>query len=185
MWDNDAKLAYQHPLIEGKPDLHDSRWLNVELSLRRTVLLNARGAIGLNPDMVDRDDFWTLGYHKNARVTCAPPEWVALGLGMVKRQLLLNVGGWDEDFETTGQATVDLGLRLQRHGVKFAVWRHIVQALGYEPGTDDSRSGINAAYESDLQKYLYKWSLPDVLRTKVDVRPDADHPGAVWARRLR
>ena len=177
-WDDDAILL---KYIEGRPDALDPRWSTMEQSLKRSVFLNARGDVGLNPDMASFDRFWTTGYHRGAQVKMAPPEWVALGLGLIKRSVLLSVGGWDEGYETTGQATVDLGLRLQLAGYKFKIWPQIVQALGYEAKGLDRRP-INAAYEADMERYKVVWSSTN-MQAWVQPREGAAEPSEPWSRR--
>jgi len=179
-WTDDAILC---KYMEGKPNLHDARWEQMDRWLRLVVNIYSRGAVGLNPDMVSLDRFWTIGYHQGAAVKSMPPESWCLCLGIIKQSVLLDVGGWNEDYETTGQGTVDLGLRLQKAGYKFTVWQHIVQALGYEPKGDEG-SVMKAAYEDDMAKYKSYWFFEDCA-AKLPIRPDAMQPGQPWARRAK
>jgi hypothetical protein len=179
-WDGDCILC---KYIEGRPDELDLRWSMMDQGLKRIVFMNARGDMGLNPDMVANDRFWTIGYHQVDRdaVKTMPPESWCLCLGIIKRDVLLSVGGWDENFETTGRATVDLGLRLQKAGVKFVIWQHIVQALSYDPKGAEA-SAMHAAYEDDLKRYRSLWAY-DAVEAVVPIHAGADKPGDPWARR--
>ena len=175
-WDDDAILC---KYMEGRPNWDDDRWQGMDPKLRRDVQSYSRGEVGLNPDMVALDSFWTIGYHKGAQVSGASPDSQLLCLGIIKRSLLLDVGGWDEGYETAAQATVDLGLRLQACGTKFTLWSSIVQALGYDPKAE--RTALNAAYDADMQRYKILWE--GGSRGRLPIGPDADKPQQ-WARRV-
>lgn len=176
-WDDDAILC---KYMEGRPDLRDQRWQGVDPVTRMDVIAFARGDVGLNPDMVASDDFWTIGYHKGARVSGVTPNANLLLLGILKRDLVLSVGGFDEGYETAAQAQIDLGLRLQANGTKFMVWQHIVQALGYEPKAE--RGPLQGAYEEDEKRYKHLWREP--RQAVLPISPDADKPQQ-WARRVK
>ena len=175
-WDDDAIIC---KYMEGRPNWQDDRWQGMDPKLRRDVQSYSRGEVGLNPDMVALDSFWTIGYHKGAQVSGASPDSQLLCLGIIKRSLLLDVGGWDEGYETAAQATVDLGLRLQACGTQFTLWPHIVQALGYDPKAE--RTALNAAYDADMQRYKILWE--GGSRGRLPIGPDADKPQQ-WARRV-
>jgi hypothetical protein len=166
--------------VEGRPDPNDKRWEDPELA---KIVPYCRGDVALNPDMV-LDKSWKIDAHVKTKSRFIPGHWCILSLGIIKRDVLLEIGGWDTYlFEVTGMASPDLGIRLQRKCVNCILWPEIVQTLEYK--TDNNRAGskvVEAHVSNDEPNYARIYDDESCLtRTNIPINP-SDYWPSVWKR---
>ena len=183
--------------LEGKPHLTDQRWLNVprykeilpyffneDMTTYKPEFI---GAQELDPLMVDTLPYWTVNYHAAIRSQYIPDDWLLLCLGLIKRELLLELGGWDtKAFEICGMANPDLGNRIQRYGVKPVYWDHLVQINGNMPSTTGDHGPIHyGQILNDEPNYKIIYNVPKcVERIKIPI-DDKDKSSSFWDRRFK
>jgi hypothetical protein len=168
---------------EGGADPNDPIWRSGPPYTE--VLPHMRGPVACNPRLLT-DPAWRIPFHPCNRTPFVSDTWHSLGLGIFKRQLLLDYGGWDiANFETIGVGCLDLAIRLQRGGVNLVYWPHCVQCFGYHLPDDHDHDPIKHAYEqNEGPSYERIYRNPDcVNRIKIPLqRPD---PNGKWARRFK
>jgi hypothetical protein len=167
---------------EGYPDLNDSRWREPE---RAKIVPYCRGAVGLNPLMLD-NEHWMLGFH-SVNSQYVPGHWWQVSSAILKKDCTIEIGGWDvKTFEISHFSNLDLGIRFQRKGLKCKCWPHIVTAYGYEPGGASHSVIEDAREENDKPNYWKIYNDPAcVNRTDIPIQPESYLPGEPWKRRYK
>lgn len=165
--------------VEGSPDPKDETWKRPPYS---EIVPYMHGAVGASPAML-HDFHWTAGFHQDIRARHVPGEWLALAQGIFRRQVIMDIGGFDTgNFETLGMASFELGVRLQRSGQKCILWPHITLAAGYDPIRPDSPVH-RAAKENDLPAYTKIYNDPKAeTRTAIGIARENRYHGH-WRRR--
>ena len=171
--------------VEGSPNLNDTIWQTS--SKHKEIVPYMKGDVGTHPGMVE-DYFWTIQSHTAAMTQYIPNNWLVLSLGIIKRELLLELGGWDtENFETCSMASPDLGVRIQRFGIKPILWNHVIQANSWIEGHagEGDRSMHFAHVENDAPAYQKIHSDSNsVLRTKILINKEDNLP-SIWKRKYK
>ncbi len=72
-------------------------------------------------------------------------EFFMLNVGIVPTALLIDVGGWDCQFEVCPMAYNDLAIRLQRYGVEFIIQDEIMFRCSHLPGRSGDHGPIHDA----------------------------------------
>ncbi|MHA2279431.1 MAG: hypothetical protein ACXAC5_00870 [Promethearchaeota archaeon] len=66
-----------------------------------------------------QDEFWRLGYHKfHQGCRFAPDQYVLIMIALIRRDYMIEIGGFDCRFEHSGIGAVDLAIRLQNDGAE-------------------------------------------------------------------
>lgn len=112
------------------------------------------------------------------------PAWM-LNVGIVSRQLLLDVGGWDCQFEVCPFSYNDLAVRLQKHGINFILQDEMMYHCGHMPVRSGDHGPIHDAQTThDAPLFAQIYSDPNqASRIFIDLNNwenSTDH----WARRF-
>lgn len=79
--------------------------------------------------------YYVLSNHDASRSKYIPTKYLMLNVGLVSRQLLMEVGGWDAStFEVCPMAYNDLAIRLQRYSCNFIVQDDMMFKCSHLPG---------------------------------------------------
>jgi len=84
-------------------------------------------------------------------------SWM-LNVGIVSRKLLLEVGGWDCQFEVCPMSYCDLAVRLQNHDCEFIIQDEIMFGCSHSPGRTGDHAPIHDAqteHDVPLFKEIY------------------------------
>ena len=79
-------------------------------------------------------------------------------MGLVPRELLLKLGGWDCQFEVCPMAYNDLAIRLQRYDVDFIIQDEVMYKCGHMPGLSGDHAPVHNAqiiHDQPLFKRIY------------------------------
>lgn len=135
---------------------------------------------------MQNNDYYILANHDATRIKWIPNTYFMLNVGMVAREKLLEVGGWDaESFEVCPMAYNDLAIRLQRSGVKFVVQDEMMFKCSHMPGHEGDHAPIHDG-QIDHDQPLFKamYSTPRCSeRIKIDLFNWKNAP-AKWERRF-
>ena len=85
---------------------------NAELNYKHVIMGKYTEGDG-NTEHMRGNDYYILSNHDSSRLREIPTGYYMLNVGLVSRKLLLEVGGWDVDFEVCPMAYNDLAVRLQ------------------------------------------------------------------------
>lgn len=110
-------------------------------------------------DMPMQDnDYYVLSNHDATRIKWIPASYFMLNVGIVSRELLLEVGGWDCQFQVCPMAYNDLAIRLQRKGVHFIIQDEMMFKCSHMPGHEGDHGPIHDAqigFDQPLFKKIY------------------------------
>jgi hypothetical protein len=86
------------------------------------------------------------------------PVWM-LNVGVVPRQLLLEIGGWDCQFEVCPCSYNDLAARLQKYDVEFIIQHEVMYHCGHMPVREGDHGPIHDAqteHDEPLFRKMYQ-----------------------------
>lgn len=129
--------------------------------------------------------WWHLGYHKLMKgLKYIPNHYFLVMSGMLRRDYLMEMGGFDCQFEHSALSFVDLSVRLQRDGAEVVLGEKI-QDLALQIGSSGDHGPIKQAHRHDKGRLSIIYSNPDsVTRTKVDAN-SWKQAQEVWTRRFK
>ncbi|MHA2279425.1 MAG: hypothetical protein ACXAC5_00840 [Promethearchaeota archaeon] len=129
--------------------------------------------------------WWHLGYHKLLR-SCEfiPRHYFLIMSGLIRRDYLMEIGGFDCRFEHSALPCVDLSVRLQRDGAEV-IFGEKIQDLALQVGTSGDHEPIKQAHRHDKEVLLTIYSNSDsISRAKVPV-DNWKNAQEVWVRRFK
>lgn len=132
------------------------------------------------------NDYYILSRHDASRSQYIPNHYLMLNVGVVSLDLLLQIGGWDCQFEVCPMAYNDLAIRLQNFGSEFIVQDEIMYTCSHMPGHAGDHGPIHDAQTLKDQP-LFKQIYSDPIRSKRDII-DIDNwieTPDVWLRRFK
>ena len=88
--------------------------------------------------------FYYIAYHKLAVNPQFDPDWKLLNFGIIHEDMLMEVGGWDCQFESVAIAELDLAVRLQMAGARIELTDNIVLECDWMPGHEGDETVGNA-----------------------------------------
>lgn len=140
---------------------------------------------GDNPQGMDDDWYYHLYNHDSCRLPYVPRDAIMLNCGVVSRQLLDDLGGWDSVmFEVCPFAYNDLGIRAKKSGAIFEIQKDIMFKCSHEPGMLGTHGPIHLAqteHDEGIFKALY---IVDYLpRLRIDINNWKNTPER-WERRF-
>lgn len=138
----------------------------------------------INNPAMQSDDYYYLGNH--AASSTIPKHYLMLNVGIVSREILIEVGGWDAQmFEVCPCAYSDLAIRLQNNGCKFIIQNEVMFKCSHMPGTTGDHGPINdGQIDHDEPLFRYIYSKPEsVNRVKIDIN-NWEKAAKKWSRRF-
>lgn len=136
---------------------------------------------------VMKDDwYYVLTNHDGCKLKYLTKGFYMLNVGIVSRKLLLEVGGWDCQFEVCPMSYNDLAVRLQNYGVKFIIQNEIMFYCSHLPGHLGDHGPIHDAqtlHDEPLFKLIYDKDEQAVNRIKIDLDNWKEVPER-WERRF-
>ena len=115
------------------------------------------------------DIYYHLNHHGALQPAMAKfPDWIIVNTGLVSKQLLMEIGGWDSDFEVCSMACCDISMRLQNYGgVVFLQNNPIFHSTWYEGRNGDHAPIHDAHTDHDLPLFTKIWEAPESVDRKV------------------
>jgi len=131
------------------------------------------------------DAWWHLGYHKLlAGCKFIPNHYFLVMSGMMRRDYIMELGGFDCTFEHSALPCVDLSVRMQRDGAEVVLGEKI-QDLALQIGNTGDHGPIKAAHKHDKGVLSTFYNRPEALkRIKVDPS-NWQQAQDVWTRRFK
>lgn len=142
-----------------------------------------------NPDNIGmrNDIYYHLNHHDALKPAMANfPDWLIVNTGLVSRELLMEVGGWDCDFEVCSIACCDISMRLQNYGAVVHLQNNPIFHSTWYTGTTGDHGPIHDAHTyHDLPLFTSIWENPDFKDRKVvDINKWKSLPHR-WERRFK
>jgi len=134
-------------------------------------------------DSMMQDEYYYLHHHSQCRLKGIPKDCLMLNCGLVPRKLLVEVGGWDCQFEVCPYSYNDLAVRLNLYGVKFIMQDECMFKCSHMPGHEGDHGPIHDAqtiHDEPLFQQLWanEGRKPVILITNWESTPDK------WVRRF-
>lgn len=84
---------------------------------------------------MEEDDYYILNNHHQSNLFFMPEKCWMLNCGIISRQILIELGGWDAGtFHTCPQGYNDLSIRLQKYGCEFIIQNEMMFECTHLPG---------------------------------------------------
>ena len=98
-----------------------------------------------NWDFMKSDEYYYLENHKDCQLPYMPKPSPVLSTAIMRRSSLVDIGGWDCNFETLGIGNCELAGRLMLSGIEFDVADKLISFNGFDGSTGNSHGAIHAA----------------------------------------
>lgn len=131
------------------------------------------------------DIFWRMGSHEPIRAKFIPPQYYLLMNGLMYKDYLLGIGGWDCQFESHGIATCDLAVRVQNDGAKIHMLNEPFMHVSHCPNTTGDHAPVHFAHiEHDEPLFRDMYNNPIYSERKIIDIDNWNKAPAVWKRRF-
>lgn len=132
------------------------------------------------------NEYYNLKNHDASRLLGLPrPTYWMLNVGVVPRKLLIEIGGWDCQFEVCPMSYNDLAIRLQNYGINFIIQDEIMYKCTHMPGHTGDHGPVHDAqvfHDQPIFNMIYR--KPDSInRTIIDINNWKNVPER-WERRF-
>ncbi len=95
-------------------------------------------------DHMEKDDYYILNNHHGSQAYFLPENMFMLNCGIISRQILLELGGWDsKNFWVCPIGYNDLAIRLQKYGCKFIIQQEMMFECSHMPGETGDHGPIH------------------------------------------
>ncbi len=111
--------------------------------------------------LMRQDPYWSLSFHTGLKSILRPfmNNFYLINTGLVSRQLMFEIGGWDCQFEACAMACVDLSLRLQIYGCNPILQHEPIFQSTHLPGLMGDHAPIhNGQTQHDEPLFFQIWS---------------------------
>lgn len=133
------------------------------------------------------DAFWKFGYHYpgKKKIPYVPNNYQLLMNGLMYKDYLIELGGWDCRLEAHGMSTCDLAVRVQNDGGVIHMLDEPFMFVTHFCGTTGDHAPVHYAHiEHDEPFFAQLYSDPaSQYRTKIDINNWKDAPD-IWIRRF-
>ncbi len=136
-----------------------------------------------NPFM-SGDAYWTLYTHDLLKpmIPVEKRHYLLINTGLISRQLMLEIGGFDCGFEACAISCVDLSIRLQNYGAKCILQNEPIFHCTHLPGGQGDHYPIDRAQVVCDQPRLLSMYISNFNRTRINLENWRDAPD-YWVRR--
>jgi hypothetical protein len=131
------------------------------------------------------DKYYILNNHDACNLPFVPRETYMLNVGIVSRQLLIELGGWDCQFEVCPMAYNDFAIRAKNYGAEFIMQDELMFKCSHLPGTMGDHGPIHYAQTQHDQPIftLIYCDEEKSKRTTIDIENWKNVPSR-WERRF-
>lgn len=130
-------------------------------------------------------DYYRLKSHASTNFRYVPSNGIILNVGLVPKELLFDVGGWDCQFEVCPMAYSDLSIRLNHYCVRFIKQEELMFCCGHMPMRTGDHGPIHDAqteHDEPLMSLIYN-NPNSVIRLKIPL-DNWEKCDEVWGRRF-
>ncbi len=125
----------------------------------KTVIMGKYREGDGDTDPMVRDEYYVLNNHAGSIVQFMPENTLMLNCGVVSKQILLELGGWDaKTFQVCPYAYHDLAIRLQKYGCPFIIQQEEMFKCSHMPDHQGDHSSIHIAqlyFDEPVFKEIY------------------------------
>lgn len=132
-----------------------------------------------------KEEYYLLSKHNATQTKYIPSHYFGLNVGIVERDILFDIGGWDCEFEACPMSHADLSVRLQALGHEFTIQEEIAFTCSHMPGVSGDHGPIHyAQITHDEPLFKAKYSVPITIENlKIDIN-NWEKADKIWTRRF-
>lgn len=130
-----------------------------------------------NYDFMRANKYYWSDTHESSNIIGIPYHSPILSCAIYTRKLLLEVGGWDSQFQSQAMGNIDLSARLMYHGCNYVIQDIVVSTCGYmeEATGDHGRIHYCQLYDDQpLLNDMYKIERRDRIFMSLDNWKNSD-----------
>lgn len=161
--------------------------LNSLKAKEKTVVVGKyyEGVGGIENPVMNKIDYYYIYTHEASRCKYIPKDCLMIMVGVVERDTLLSVGGWDSRFEVCPMAYNDLSIRLYNLEYKFLFQEETIFKCFHMPGNTGDHGPIHAA-QTQHDTYIFKmiYTQPQSINRKYIPIDNWEKSPARWERRF-
>lgn len=131
-----------------------------------------------------RDEYYNMHYHPCTAQPYIGQDYKYLNVGLVSRQVLLDLGGWDCQFEACPMSHADLAVRLQNAGYRFLMLDQPLFVCSHTPGTSGDHGPIHYAQTQHDEPLFKKIYSDPSSKLRVGIQDNHQDSPSVWTRRF-
>lgn len=168
------------------PGSYDKAFELLEGKDYKTVIMGKYREGDGNTDEMVKDHYYYLNNHSGSVCQFMPDNTLMLNCGIVSRQILFELGGWDaKTFQVCPYAYHDLAIRLQKYGCEFIIQQEEMFKCSHMPDCTGDHGPIHMAqiyFDEPMFKEIYNhpyWS----KRIAIDIDNWKQAP-TKWERRF-
>ena len=132
---------------------------------------------------MEKEDYYRFKYHKAYRINGVPQNGVIFNCGIISRNLICELGGWDCQFEATTMAHADLGIRAKKRGAEMVLMDQPMFKCSHQPGKSGDHKPIHEAMKRDIKTFSKIYAKPND-RQVIDI-DNWKNTEEKWRRRFR
>lgn len=130
------------------------------------------------------DKYYYLKTHESMQSLFFSEQYLMLNVGVVSRELLFEVGGWDCMFEVCPMSYNDLAIRLQNYNCKFIIQNELMFKCSHMPGHEGDHGPVHDAQTlNDERMFRTRYRRNMIDRVKIDINNWRLSPSR-WERRF-
>lgn len=131
------------------------------------------------------DAYYILSNHDSMKLKYVPQGYYMFNVGIVSRETLIKIGGFDCQFEVLPMAFNDLAIRMQRKGIKFIIQDEIMFKCSHMPGHEGDHGPIHdGQVKKDQPLFQEMYSIKSALnRIDIPINNWKSSPSR-WVRRF-
>lgn len=150
-WAADDGVFLPHSLDTGFSSLENYKFSQDYLVMGKYIEGKNDGDYSMQ-----ENKYYMLRTHDATNSKYVPKDYYMLNVGLVNRELLLEIGGWDCIFEVCPMAFNDLAIRLQRICTMFIIQNEIMFTCSHLPGHEGDHGPIHDAQINEDQPLFKK-----------------------------
>lgn len=149
------------------------------------VVVTGKYLEGDTPVNMETNYYYTLSHHESMKLPNVPKDAMMLNCGIISRQLLNELGGWDcYRFEVCPIAYNDLAIRAYKYGAKFIIQSKLMFKCSHMPGHTGDHGPIHDGQTmNDEPVFKGLYSAPNYERIKIEL-DNWKATDEIWARRF-
>ena len=157
--------------------------VNKYLEGEKTNLI--KGEFKTNYDFMRDDSYYLLVTHDSSNFKYVPYSSPIMSFATISKKLMIELGGWDCQFQTCPMAYSDLAARLIKHGCEYIIQDDIVHICGHMPGTTGDHSAIHHV-QTEQDEPLFQKMYGDNYIERIKIPLDNwKHSEEIWSARQK
>lgn len=137
------------------------------------------------PEYMKSKKYYIINTHTSASSPYLDDTFMLLNTGIIPRNKLLDIGGFDCRFQTTAISAVDMAIRIQLFGTKIILSEDIILKCSWLPGEEGDHKPINDSMEDDFSLLHKKYRQPIFHKRIIIPIDNWKNEPQIWEKRFK